>query len=80
MSPRRAEDGFRSSLKSYSMLDIRKLMKKVKAQRSEEGLPSRKISPISLWILDDILNRYFENESQDYILDKVNIKRSETII
>ena len=65
----------RNSMKSFSMLQVRKMYKAVKAQRSAAGLPQRKIQPVSLWILDAKIDDYFEKHADGYRLDFISVEK-----
>ena len=64
-----------SSMKPYSMVNIRDILHAQKAKRSAAGLPKRDISPVSLWLLDHLLDKYFKEKSKDYILQEIEIRK-----
>jgi hypothetical protein len=67
--------GFFSGKKSYSMVDVRKILKELKEERSKANLPKRKALPVSLWIMDHMINEYFSERSEFYRLDYIEIKK-----
>ena len=50
-----------SSFKTYKMRDIPKVLK---ATRDVNALPKRKISPITTYILEKLIQEYFENSTR----------------
>lgn len=66
-----------TSSRSFSVIDIRKdILKPLKAKRSKLGLPRRKMLPASLWILDSIIDDYFEkypDRTLEYVKAEKNL-------
>jgi hypothetical protein len=63
----------RSTFKSYSMPDVRKLVVNIRKEEEATGKHKRKISPITTWILEDAISKYMAEFSKDYLLEKLEI-------
>lgn len=67
----------RSSERSFSVVDIRKLYTKMKRERSKAGLPRRKMSPVCLWLLDYLMEEYLKEHASTHTLESIEAKRGE---
>jgi hypothetical protein len=47
----------------------------MKDEREKAGLPRRAISPVSLWIFEDLVDEYFEKHAETYVLESVYVKK-----
>ena len=61
----------RSTFRSFSMPDVRDILKKYKARRAEEGLPKRDLSPITTWLLDASIDEFLESHAKDHVLERI---------
>jgi len=72
------EDTSRSSstiFKSYSLLQAKSVINKARAAEIATGKEKRKLSPVSSYILDELITKYFEDtKGKDVILEKIVIK------
>lgn len=65
---------YHTSFGRYSMVDMRKLTKRRKALDSKAGRPRRKYNPMTVWILDELLDVFFEEEVGTTILKSIHVK------
>jgi len=52
-----------TSFNSYSLIEIKDMIVRVRKAEIAEGKPKRKLSPVSTYILDELIRKYFENDA-----------------
>jgi hypothetical protein len=64
-----------TSHKSYRLLDVKNLVNKVRTAEVSKGLPHRKLSPVSSYLLDELIDKYFKEHGNDtVVLEEIVIK------
>jgi hypothetical protein len=64
----------RSSHTPYSVLDVRKIIKRRREEEMKKGKPRRKSSPVTPWLLDELLDIYIAKDSKGYNLEIITVQ------
>lgn len=51
-----------TSFKTYNLKQAGEVMNKIRSAEAAAGLPKRKINPISVYLLDGLIQMHFENQ------------------
>jgi len=64
----------RSSHTPYSVIDVRKIIKRRREEETKTGKPRRRTSPVSPWLLDELLDVYIAKDAEEYELEMITIQ------
>jgi hypothetical protein len=60
--------------RQITMREVRKIMRSQRAVESKESKPRKNISPVTTWLLDDAINKFFDKFSDNYELELLSIQ------
>jgi len=64
-----------TSYKFYNMQETKAIIEQIRAGEKEEGKPRRKLKPISRYLLEEMIRKYFKNEApRGTTLEKIEIE------
>lgn len=68
------EDAFSTCYKTYNLVRARQVINKI---RKRDNTPKRKVAPVSVYILEELIETYFKDYAQEgAVLEKIIIKDS----
>ena len=71
----RDDESVSTVYKTYSLLDVRKVLTSIRRDEQNAGLPKRKLSPVFRYVLEDLYNMYFKDYApKGAILEKIKIE------
>ena len=71
----RDEKSVSTVYKTYSLLEVRKILTNIRRTEENAGLPKRKLSPVFRYVLEELYRVYFdEHAPKGAVLEKIKIK------
>jgi len=53
-----------ASYQSYTLMQAKAVINRIRKEEQLAGLPRRKLAPVSRYLLEELIQRYFKNYSQ----------------
>ena len=74
----RLEEGvYSTSYKTYSLAEVKIILDKIRKKEILAGLPKRNLSPVTRYIMEELIDQYFKNYApKGAILEMIIIKDS----
>ena len=56
-----SKNSYTTSFKTYNLRQAGRIMNEIRAAEKADGLPKRKINPMSVYLLEELTRMYFES-------------------
>jgi hypothetical protein len=63
-----------TAFKTFNLLEAKAILTKIRTNEAAAGLPRRSISPISRYILEELIENFLKNDAKDNELVKITIE------
>jgi len=71
------EGEFSTVYKTYSLMEVKNILTRIRLEEKSEGQPERKLAPVTRWLLEELIHQYFKTYApKGAILQKIVIEDS----